>query len=124
MSLIGNIVWLVFGGLPAALAYIVGGVGMCLTIIGFPWGVMAIKLGLQVLLPFGTRVVARQRSTGCLSVVASIIWIVFAGWILALMHIVFGVILLVTIIGAPFAMQHFKLIPVALDPFGYELATA
>lgn len=122
MSLIGNIIWLIFGGLPAAIAYFLGGIGLCLGIVTIPWGLMAIKLGFEVLLPFGKEVISRERTTGCISVAASVIWILFAGWLLALMHLALGILFIITIIGIPFGMQHFKLIPVALDPFGYELA--
>lgn len=121
MSLIGNIIWLIFGGLPAAIGYFVGGLGLMLGIVTIPWGIMAIKLGFEVLMPFGKEVVARERTTGCISVGASVIWIIFAGWMLALMHLVLGLLFAITIIGIPFGMQHFKLIPIALDPFGYEL---
>ncbi|XWX05403.1 YccF domain-containing protein [Aggregatilineales bacterium SYSU G02658] len=121
MSLLGNIIWLVFGGLPAAITYFLGGIGLCLGIVTIPWGLMTIKLGFEVLLPFGKQVVSRERTTGCISMAASVIWILFAGWMLALMHLGLGILLAVTVIGLPFAMQHFKLIPVALDPFGYEL---
>lgn len=121
MSTLGNIVWLIFGGLPAAVTYIIGGLGLCITIIGIPWGLMAIQLGVQVLLPFGKEVRGRERRTGCISYAASLIWILSAGWILALGHLILGVLLAITIIGLPFARQHFKLIPVALDPFGSEL---
>jgi uncharacterized membrane protein YccF (DUF307 family) len=121
MSLIGNIIWLVFGGLPAALGYLAGGLAMCVTIVGIPWGLMSFKLALDVLMPFGRSVEPRQRGTGCLSVLFSIVWIVFVGWWLALGHVILGVLFTITIIGIPFGQQHFKLVWLALDPFGYEL---
>lgn len=121
MTAILNIVWLLFGGLPAAVGYLIGGIGLCITVIGIPWGVMSFKLAGDVLMPFGKEVVRRQRATGCLSVIASIVWIVLLGLWLAIGHLLLGVFFAITIIGLPVAKQHFKLVPLALDPFGYQL---
>jgi uncharacterized membrane protein YccF (DUF307 family) len=121
MSAIGNIIWLIFGGLPAAIGYFLGGLGLCITIIGIPWGLMSFKLAGDILVPFGKQVTRRQRGTGCVSIVVSIVWIITVGWLLALTHLVLGLFFFITIIGIPFGQQHFKLIPLALDPFGYEL---
>jgi uncharacterized membrane protein YccF (DUF307 family) len=121
MSIIGNIIWLVFGGLEAAVVYFFGGIALCLTIVGIPFGIMAIQMAGQVLLPFGKTVRRRERATGCISVFLSILWIISLGWILALGHVIFGAVLCITVIGIPFGLQHFKLIPIALDPFGSEL---
>lgn len=121
MALMGNITWLLFGGIPAALGYLTGGLALCITIVGIPWGLMCFQLAIQVLMPFGKRVARRRRVTGCISTFSSLVWIVLAGWLLALMHLIFGAIFMVTVVGIPFGRQHFKLIAVALDPFGYEL---
>lgn len=122
MSLIGNIIWLIFGGFIAGVGYIIGGLLLCLTIIGIPFGIKAVEFGFMAMLPFGKDVVNVSSGDGCLSVAFNIIWLLLFGWGIALAHAVFGVILGVTIIGLPFAVQHFKLIPVALLPFTYKLA--
>ena len=122
MSLIGNIIWLIFGGFIAGVGYIIGGLLLCLTIIGIPFGIKAIEFGFMAMLPFGKDVVNVSSGDGCLSTVFNIVWLLLFGWGIALAHAVFGLILGVTIIGLPFAVQHFKLIPVALLPFTYKLA--
>ena len=122
MSLIGNIIWLIFGGFIAGVGYIIGGLLLCLTIIGIPFGIKAIEFGFMAMLPFGKDVVNVSSGDGCLSMVFNIIWLLLFGWGIALAHAVFGLILGITIIGLPFAVQHFKLIPVALLPFTYKLA--
>ena len=121
MSLIGNIIWLVFGGFLAGLGYILGGLLICLTIIGIPLGLKAIRFGFMVMLPFGKSVVPTERGEGCLALAFNIIWLVLFGWEIALAHLAFGIAFGITIIGIPFALQHFKLVPVALFPFSYKL---
>lgn len=121
MSLIGNIIWLIFGGFLAGLGYIVGGLVLCLTIIGIPFGLKSIQLGMSNFAPFGKEVVETRSDGGCLSLVFTIIWIVLFGWEIAIAHLLSALFLALTIIGIPFAKQHFKLIPVALFPFIYDL---
>jgi len=121
MNLLGNIVWLLFGGLLAALGYFIGGLALCLTIVGIPWGLQCFKLASLVLWPFGQKVVSNSSDTGCLSVFCNIIWIIFGGWYTALVHLVMGIILFITIIGIPWARQHFKLIEISLMPFGKRI---
>lgn len=121
MSLLGNIIWLIFGGLLAGLGYILGGVLLCLTIVGIPFGLQSIRLGVATFAPFGKEVVESPSGTGCLKVVFDIIWILLFGWEIAVAHAITGVILFITIIGIPFARQHFKLLPVSLFPFSYQL---
>lgn len=116
-----NLVWLLFGGLPAAVGYLLGGLSLCVTIVGIPWGLMCFKLAGDVLTPFGKEVQSRQRQTGCVSIVVSLIWIVFIGIWLAIGHLILGLLFAITVIGLPIATQHFKLVRLALDPFGYEL---
>ena len=122
MSLIGNIIWLILGGFIAGAGYIIGGLLLCLTIIGIPFGIKAIEFGFMALLPFGKDVVNTSADDGCLPMIFNIIWLIAFGWEIALVHLFFGLLLGVTIIGIPFALQHFKLIPVALLPFTYKLA--
>jgi uncharacterized membrane protein YccF (DUF307 family) len=121
MSLIGNIIWLIFGGFIAGLGYILGGLLLCLTIIGIPFGLKSIQLGLATMAPFGKEVRETGSEGGCLQLVFTIIWVVLFGWEIAIAHLLAGLILAITIIGIPFAKQHFKLIPVALFPFIYDL---
>lgn len=121
MSLIGNIIWLVFGGFFAGLGYILGGLLLCLTIIGIPFGLKSIRLGVATFAPFGKRVEQQDDSGGCLQLVFSILWVVLFGWEIAIAHLTGGLLLAITIVGIPFAKQHFKLIPVSLFPFIYDL---
>ncbi len=121
MSLLGNLVWLIFGGLIAGLAYMAIGVLLCLTIIGIPFGVQTFKIGIATLAPFGKRIVELPDANSPGRVVFNVLWIVLAGWELALSHIVWACVLALTIVGLPFAAQHIKLIPLALMPFGRDL---
>jgi uncharacterized membrane protein YccF (DUF307 family) len=121
MSLLGNIIWLIFGGLIAALGYLIGGLALCLTIIGIPFGIASFQLAGAVLAPFGKEVRQTPTGSGILALIFNVLWILLFGWGIALAHIVSGIILCVTIIGIPFGIQHFKLILVALLPFTYKL---
>ncbi|MDY7020442.1 MAG: YccF domain-containing protein [Cyanobacteria bacterium J06592_8] len=121
MSLIGNIIWLIFGGFITGIGYIVGGLAVCLTIIGIPFGWQAIKLGFATMTPFGKDNVVLEDSSNLLTMIFNVLWAVLFGWEIALSHLIHGLILLITIIGIPFAQQHFKLVPMALFPFGREL---
>jgi len=117
VNLIGNIIWLIFGGLLSALGYIVGGFILCITIIGIPWGLQCFKIAGLVLSPFGRQVVPSQNSSGCLSLFFNIVWLICGGLYTALIHLFFAAILFLTIIGIPFARQHLKLMELSLMPF-------
>ena len=121
MNLFGNIIWLIFGGLLTGLGYILGGFSLCLTIIGIPFGIQSIKLGIAMLSPFGLEVVQTERSGSLLELVFNAIWLILFGWEIALGHLVAALLLAISIIGIPFAKQHLKLVPLALFPFGREL---
>jgi uncharacterized membrane protein YccF (DUF307 family) len=121
MSLLGNIIWLIFGGFLAGLGYILGGLGICLTIVGIPFGLQAIKLGWATMAPFGKENFVDENSNSTLVMIFNVIWVIFFGWEIALAHLTSALILFITIIGIPFAQQHLKLIPMALFPFGREL---
>jgi len=121
MTLLGNLIWLIFGGLISGLGYIIGGIGICITIIGIPFGIQTIKIGFATFTPFGKEIEVSPTSSGLISMVFNIIWVILFGWEIALSHLLHGGILFITIIGIPFAQQHFKLIPLALFPFGREL---
>ena len=121
MSVIGNIIWLLFGGILIALEYAVSGLIFCITIIGIPWGIKCFQLAALALWPFGRRVVSRPQASGCLNTLMNVIWIFIGGIWICLSHLFFGIILCITIIGIPFGKQHFKLAGLALTPFGKEV---
>ena len=121
MSLLGNILWLVLGGFLAGLGYILGGLVLCITIVGIPFGVQAMKLGVATFAPFGKQIVERPDANTPLRLVLNVLWLVVFGWGIALAHATSALVCAVTIIGIPFAMQHLKLIPLALLPFGRDL---
>lgn len=121
ISLLGNLVWLIFGGFLAAVGYLIGGLLLCITIIGIPFGLQSLRLGLATLAPFGKEVVSQERKGGLLFVLMDIIWALLFGWEIALAHLGGALILAITIVGIPFAKQHLKLVPVALLPFHYQL---
>ena len=121
MSCLGNLIWLVFGGFMAGIGYILGGLVVCLTVIGAPLGVQAIKLGTATMFPFGRRLVVTEEASQPLYVTLNILWAVFFGWEIAIAHLTSALLLAITIIGLPFARQHMKLLPLALAPFGREL---
>ena len=124
-SLLLNILWIVFGGAWMALGWLIASVIMAITIVGLPWARAAIMMAAYTLLPFGQTVVRRDlhegRSgigTGPLGAVGNIVWLVFAGWWLAVGHVVTAIGLAVTIIGLPFAWAHLKLAGLSLWPIG------
>ena len=121
MNFIGNLIWLIFGGLVAALGYFAGGIVLCFTIIGIPFGIQSFKLGVLMLWPFGKEVVSSTASSGCLSLLLNVIWILCCGLWLAIVHIAFGLLLCITIIGIPFGRQHFKMVEISLMPFGKKI---
>ena len=121
MNLLGNLIWLLFGGLLAALGYLLGGIILCITVAGIPWGLQCFKLAGLVLWPFGKKVVSDSSTTGCLSTLFNIVWLLCGGVYTALVHIVMGLLLCITIIGIPWGKQHFKLIEVSLMPFGKKI---
>lgn len=121
MSLLGNILWLILGGLIAGLGYILGGLFICLTIIGIPFGIQTMKIGVATLAPFGKEVVELPDANSPLRLIFNVIWLLLFGWEIAVAHAVSALVCAITIIGIPFAMQHLKLIPLALLPFGRDL---
>lgn len=124
MNALGNILFFVLGGFLIVLGYLIGGVVLCLTIVGIPFGVQAFKLARAVAAPFGTQVIERERASGCTSVVLNVIWVILPGLELAVAHLMLAVLLGITIIGIPFAKQHMKLVPLALIPFGRDIVSA
>ena len=124
MNTIGNLIWLLFGGLLSALGYLFGGFVLCITVIGIPFGMQCFKLAGLMIWPFGQRVTSDSSSMGCLTLVCNIIWLLFGGLWTALNHIFWGILLTITIIGIPFARQHFKLVEISLMPFGKRVIPA
>ncbi|WP_372774319.1 YccF domain-containing protein [Mangrovibacterium sp.] len=118
MSTFGNLIWVVFGGFLIFLEYLVAGLLLCITIVGIPFGLQAIKLSLLALWPFGAKIEYMDYAPGCLSTIMNIIWLLIGGIWIALTHLVLGLLFAITIIGLPFAKQHFKLVSLALTPFG------
>ncbi|RLD41021.1 MAG: YccF domain-containing protein [Bacteroidetes bacterium] len=118
MKFLGNIIWLVFGGFAIALEYFAASIALMITIIGIPFGLQTIKLGILALWPFGSDVVQTEQAQGCLSTVMNIIWFFVGGFWIMLTHIAFGLLFFITIIGIPWGKQHFKMAGLALTPFG------
>ena len=118
MKLLGNLIWLIFGGFAIAMEYFVASIGLMITIIGIPFGLQTLKLGVFALWPFGSHNVRTEMAGGCLSTLMNLIWVIFFGIWIALTHIAFGLLLFITIIGIPWGKQHFKLAGIALTPFG------
>ncbi|HEX6418372.1 MAG TPA: YccF domain-containing protein [Acidimicrobiales bacterium] len=121
MRTIGNILWLVLAGLWLAIGYAVAGLVMFLLVVTIPFGIQAFKLASFSLWPFGRTVVDRPGAAPALGCVGNIVWLVLAGIELALAHIVTGLLLCLTIIGIPLGIANFKLVPLALLPFGKEI---
>lgn len=121
MSCLGNIIWLVFGGFLAGLGYILGGLILCLTIIGIPFGMQSIRLGVATMAPFGKELVETGDANSTPNIIFNIIWAILFGWEIAVAHLTGALFLAITIVGIPFALQHLKLIPMALLPFGRDL---
>lgn len=121
MKILGNLLWLIFGGLEVALEYFMSSVIMMITIVGIPFGLQTLKLAVLALWPFGSQVVKVSSSSGCLSAVMNVIWFFVGGIWIALTHLVFGILLCITVIGIPFGRQHFKMMALAFTPFGREI---
>ncbi|GCD36779.1 hypothetical protein OEIGOIKO_04556 [Streptomyces chrestomyceticus JCM 4735] len=120
MKLILNVIWLILSGLWMAIGYVVAGVICCILIVTIPFGIASFRIAGYALWPFG-RTTVERRDAGAGSVVGNVVWVVFAGWWLALGHIVTGALQCVTIIGIPFGIANFKMIPISLLPLGREI---
>lgn len=104
-----------------ALEYLLGGLILCLTIVGIPFGVQCFKLAYLSLVPFGKEVVTQEVSSEPLWILMNILWLLLGGIWIALTHLVFAFLCAVTVIGVPFALQHMKLVGLSLSPFGKEI---
>lgn len=123
MKFIGNLLWLIFGGLETAITYFAGSLVLMLTIVGIPFAFQTFKIGVLCLWPFGSEYGYKEDVNGCLASIMNVIWIFVAGIWIFLAHIIFGVLLCITIFGIPFGLQHFKLARLALSPFGREIVS-
>lgn len=121
MRLLGNLIWLIFGGIIIAIEYFIGSLVLMITIIGIPFGVQTLKMAALAIWPFGRDTRVHSRASGCLYILMNIIWLLTGGLWIAATHAIFGVILCITIIGIPFGLQHFKLTAIALSPFGRDI---
>ncbi len=123
MRVILNVIWLVLAGLWMAIAYVLVGIVACILIITIPFGIASFRIANFVLWPFGRTTVPR-RDAGVGSLIGNIIWIILFGWELALMHLITGIALCITIIGIPLGLASFKLIPISLVPLGVQIVDA
>ena len=131
LSLLLNVLWIIFGGLLMAIGWVIAAILMAITIIGLPWTRAAFTIAAYTLLPFGQKAVSRAQysgntdaGTGPLGFLGNIIWLVLAGWWLALGHLITAILLAVTIVGIPFAWAHLKLAGIALWPIGKIIVPA
>src|ERR1700676_2057854 len=131
LTLLLNLLWIVFGGLWMAVGWVIAAILMAITIVGLPWTWAAFNIASYTLLPFGQKAVSRAEysgskdmGTGPLGVLGNIVWLVLAGWWLALGHLITAILLAVTIVGIPFAWAHVKLAGIALWPIGKIIVPA
>ncbi len=122
MKLLGNIAWLVLGGLLTGILYWVAGLLFCITIIGIPFGVQLFKIGTFAFWPFGNEMEFGAGQPGCLAIVGNILWILLGWWEIAIIHAVCGLIFCITIVGIPFGLQHFKIALGSALPFGQSIS--
>ena len=120
MRFVLNVIWLVLCGFWMAIGYVVAGVICCILIITIPFGVASFRIASYALWPFG-RTAIRKPSAGVGSALGNVIWVVVAGWWLALGHIVTGIALCITILGIPLGIASFKMVPISLLPLGREI---
>jgi uncharacterized membrane protein YccF (DUF307 family) len=120
MKTLLNVIWLVLSGFWLFLGYVIAGVIMCVLIVTIPWGIASFRIAAYALWPFGRDVVSKPTS-GAWSFLGNVVWLILAGWWLALVHLVTGLLLCITIIGIPLGIANFKLVPVSLAPLGKEI---
>ncbi|MFG6446518.1 YccF domain-containing protein [Microbacterium sp. P07] len=120
MRTILNVLWLVLSGFWLFLGYVAAGVVLCVLIVTIPWGIASFRIAGYVLWPFGREVISKPTA-GVGSFLGNVVWVILAGWWLALEHIISGVLLCLTIIGIPLGIANFKLVPVSLMPLGKQI---
>ena len=124
MRFIGNIIWLITGGIIIAVEYFVGSIVLMVTIVGIPFGIQTLKMASLAIWPFGRETRVHSRASGCLYIIMNIIWLLTGGLWIAITHLILGALLCITIIGIPFGLQHFKLAGIALSPFGRDIVSS
>jgi uncharacterized membrane protein YccF (DUF307 family) len=122
MKILGNIIWLLLGGMITAIEYVISSLALMITVVGIPFGLQTLKLARLALWPFGTNVTDSGNSGGCLNVIMNVLWIICGGFCICLTHLFFGILLYISIIGIPFGRQHFKMAGLALTPFGKTIS--
>ena len=120
MKTLLNVIWLVLAGFWLALGYVAAGILCCILIVTIPFGIASFRMASYALWPFG-RTVVDKPTAGAWSVIGNVIWIIVAGWWLALMHIVTGILEAITIIGIPLALANWKMVPISLVPLGKQI---
>ena len=121
MDFLLNIIWLILGGFIVVIAYLLGGILLCVTIIGIPFGIQCFKLAGLALMPFGREIREKEPPSGALAVIMNVIWIILPGLELAVFHLIMALLFAITIIGLPLAAQHLKMTRLAILPFGFEV---
>ncbi len=119
MSILGNLIWLIFGGVISALIWMFAGLLLCVTVVGIPFGYQCFKIAGFVLWPFGRDVEIGHFGAG--GFLMNLIWIVLFGWELAIGHVIIGLLMCITVVGIPFGLQHFKFARLAFLPFGARI---
>lgn len=121
MNAVENCLWFVFGGFLPGLLLIIYGLIVCVTVVGIPMGVDAMRIGVDMFMPFGRTLVINKERSSTGYIVVNAIWLILLGWIMVIFHILLGVILIATILGIPLGLQHFRMIPQSASPFNYDL---
>lgn len=117
-QLLGNIIWILFGGIESAVAWLLIGILFCCTIVGIPLGLQAFKMARLTLMPFGAQIVWNGSGV---SVFANVVWFICGGFFMAVYYVLIGLLFCLTIVGIPFGMQIFKMAQLSLAPFGAEV---
>jgi len=117
-----NVIWLVLSGVWLFLAYVAAGILLCVLIVTIPWGIASFRIGFYALWPFGRTIVEKQNS-GVWAFLGNVVWVILAGWWLALAHIVSGIALCITIIGIPLGLADFKMVPISIMPLGKDIVS-
>jgi len=119
MRFLGNIIWLLLGGIVMSVLWAVSGIVLCITVVGIPFGIQCFKIANLVLWPFGREIILGNFGVGGLFL--NIIWLIVFGWEFAVLHFIIGLLYCITIIGIPFGIQHFKLAKLGILPFGAQI---
>ena len=120
MKTILNVIWFVLSGVWLFLGYMIAGVICCILIVTIPWGIASFRLANYAAWPFGREVINKPKS-GCLTMIGNVIWLIVAGWWMALLHVITGILLCITIVGIPLGVANFKMIGICLVPLGKEI---